>query len=110
VRRDDERGRVAADTLDLGLELHAVVTVQRAVGKREVLARGGAERLRRRARFTRARLDVAARAELAARQVRDHDSLAARILVQEHRLFPRAVARVLNGGWRLDGRRFIDAD
>lgn len=39
-----------------------------------------------------------------------HDSLAARILVQEHRLFPRAVARVLNGGWHLDGRRFIDAD
>ena len=29
---------------------------------------------------------------------------------REHRLFPRAVARVLNGGWRLDGRRFIDAD
>lgn len=38
-----------------------------------------------------------------------HDSLAARILVQEHRLFPRAVSRVLDGGWRLDGRRFVEA-
>jgi phosphoribosylglycinamide formyltransferase-1 len=37
------------------------------------------------------------------------DALAARILVQEHRLFPRAVSRVLAGGWRLDGRRFVDA-
>lgn len=37
------------------------------------------------------------------------DALAARILVQEHRLFPRAVSRVLAGGWRLDGRRFVEA-
>lgn len=37
------------------------------------------------------------------------ESLAARILVEEHRLFPRAVARVLDGAWRLDGRRFVDA-
>lgn len=37
------------------------------------------------------------------------ESLAARILVEEHRLFPRAVAQVLDGGWRLDGRRFVDA-
>lgn len=37
------------------------------------------------------------------------ESLAARILVEEHRLFPRAVAKVLDGGWRLDGRRFVDA-
>lgn len=36
------------------------------------------------------------------------DTLAARILVEEHRLLPQAVARVLAGGWRLDGRRFID--
>ena len=34
-------------------------------------------------------------------------SLAARILVEEHRLLPEAVACVLDGGWRLDGRRFI---
>jgi len=37
------------------------------------------------------------------------DALAARILVQEHRLFPRAVSRVLAGGWRVDGRRFVEA-
>lgn len=37
------------------------------------------------------------------------ESLAARILVEEHRLLPAAVALVLAGGWRLDGRRFVDA-
>ncbi len=37
------------------------------------------------------------------------ESLAARILVEEHRLLPEAVARVLAGGWRIDGRRFVDA-
>ena len=37
------------------------------------------------------------------------DTLAARILVEEHRLFPRAVGRVLDGGWRIDGRRFVEA-
>lgn len=37
------------------------------------------------------------------------DSLASRILVEEHRIFPAALARVLAGGWHLDGRRFISA-
>lgn len=37
------------------------------------------------------------------------ESLAARILVEEHRLLPDAVACILSGRWRLDGRRFIDA-
>jgi len=37
------------------------------------------------------------------------ETLAARILVEEHRLLPAAVARVLAGGWRIDGRRFVDA-
>lgn len=37
------------------------------------------------------------------------ETLAARILIEEHRLFPAAVARVLGGGWRVDGRRFLDA-
>ncbi len=36
-------------------------------------------------------------------------TLSARILVEEHRIYPEAIARVLDGGWRLDGRRFIDA-
>ena len=35
------------------------------------------------------------------------DSLSARILVEEHRLFPDAIRIVLAGGWRIDGRRFL---
>ncbi|MEO5894286.1 MAG: phosphoribosylglycinamide formyltransferase [Vicinamibacterales bacterium] len=34
------------------------------------------------------------------------DSLAARILAVEHRLYPEAVRQVLAGGWRIAGRRF----
>ncbi len=37
----------------------------------------------------------------------DEGTLAARILVEEHRLYPRAVAQVLSGHFRLEGRRFI---
>jgi phosphoribosylglycinamide formyltransferase-1 len=33
------------------------------------------------------------------------DTLSARVLVQEHRIYPAAIARVLAGGWRIDGRR-----
>ena len=33
------------------------------------------------------------------------DTLSARILVEEHRVYPAAIARVLAGGWRIDGRR-----
>jgi len=33
------------------------------------------------------------------------ETLAARILVEEHRLYPAAIARVLRGHWRLEGRR-----
>jgi phosphoribosylglycinamide formyltransferase-1 len=35
------------------------------------------------------------------------DSLSARILVQEHRLYPEAVRILLGTTWRLDGRRFL---
>jgi phosphoribosylglycinamide formyltransferase 1 len=35
------------------------------------------------------------------------ETLAARILVEEHRLYPEAVGLVLRGGWRVEGRRFI---
>jgi phosphoribosylglycinamide formyltransferase-1 len=35
------------------------------------------------------------------------DTLSARILVAEHRLYPEAIQRVLDGGWRIDGRRVI---
>ncbi len=34
------------------------------------------------------------------------ETLAARILVEEHRIYPDAVRRILDGAWRLDGRRF----
>ena len=42
--------------------------------------------------------------------VRDQDTpdtLAARILVEEHRIYPQAVGVILDGGWRIDGRRFV---
>ncbi len=35
------------------------------------------------------------------------ETLSARILEVEHRLYPEAVQRVLRGGWRLDGRRVV---
>ena len=35
------------------------------------------------------------------------DTLAARILVEEHRTFPEAVQLVLDGNWRIDGRRLV---
>ena len=34
------------------------------------------------------------------------ESLAARILVEEHRLYPEAIRLVLSGRWRIEGRRF----
>jgi phosphoribosylglycinamide formyltransferase-1 len=36
-----------------------------------------------------------------------HDSLAERILAEEHRAYPEAVRMVLDGGWRIEGRRFV---
>lgn len=35
------------------------------------------------------------------------DTLSARILEVEHRLYPAAIERVLAGGWRIDGRRVV---
>jgi phosphoribosylglycinamide formyltransferase 1 len=37
----------------------------------------------------------------------DVESLSARILVEEHRIYALAVSRVLAGGWRIEGRRFV---
>jgi phosphoribosylglycinamide formyltransferase 1 len=42
--------------------------------------------------------------------VRDDDtveSLSARILTEEHRIYPEAIGIVLAGGWRIEGRRFV---
>jgi phosphoribosylglycinamide formyltransferase-1 len=35
------------------------------------------------------------------------ESLAQRILLEEHRIYPEAIGTILDGGWRLDGRRFV---
>ena len=35
------------------------------------------------------------------------ETLAERILVEEHRAYPEAIAYVLDGGWRIDGRRVV---
>jgi len=36
------------------------------------------------------------------------ESLAARILVEEHRIYPEAIRILLNGAWRIEGRRFVE--
>src|SRR5436190_4371856 len=35
------------------------------------------------------------------------DTLAARILIEEHKLYPDAIRTMLDGGWRVEGRRFV---
>ena len=35
------------------------------------------------------------------------DTLAARILIEEHRIYPEAIRLVLDGGWDIVGRRFV---
>jgi phosphoribosylglycinamide formyltransferase-1 len=37
------------------------------------------------------------------------ETLSARILVEEHRLYPQAIRLVLAGGWSVQGRRFMPA-
>jgi phosphoribosylglycinamide formyltransferase 1 len=34
-------------------------------------------------------------------------TLSARVLVEEHRIYPEAIRLVLEGGWRIDGRRLV---
>ncbi|PYR58396.1 MAG: phosphoribosylglycinamide formyltransferase [Acidobacteria bacterium] len=46
----------------------------------------------------------------AAVPVRDDDTpetLAARILIEEHRIYAEAVKTILDGGWTIEGRRFV---
>jgi phosphoribosylglycinamide formyltransferase-1 len=47
---------------------------------------------------------------VAVRDDDDPDKLSARILDEEHRLYPRAIQIVLDGGWRIQGRRFVKSD
>jgi phosphoribosylglycinamide formyltransferase 1 len=35
------------------------------------------------------------------------DTLSARLLIEEHRLYPAAIQRVLDGGWIIQGRRLV---
>ena len=45
--------------------------------------------------------------------VHHHDTpatLTDRILDEEHKIYPRAVGIVLDGGWRVEGRRFVQAE
>ena len=35
------------------------------------------------------------------------DTLSARILEQEHRIYPEAIQRILDGGWKIVGRRVV---
>ncbi len=60
--------------------------------------------------FVDAGLDSGPIVAQAAVPVRDEDTeetLAERILSEEHRIYPEAIQKVLDGGWRLDGRRVI---
>jgi phosphoribosylglycinamide formyltransferase-1 len=62
--------------------------------------------------FVTAELDAGPIVMQAAVPVEDDDTeerLSARILVEEHRLYPAALAKVLAGGWRIDGRRVVRA-
>jgi phosphoribosylglycinamide formyltransferase 1 len=46
----------------------------------------------------------------AAVEVKDTDTvetLSARILEEEHRIYPAAIAMVLSGGWRVQGQRVV---
>jgi phosphoribosylglycinamide formyltransferase 1 len=35
------------------------------------------------------------------------ESLSARILIEEHRIYPEAIRMAISGDWKLDGRRFL---
>jgi phosphoribosylglycinamide formyltransferase-1 len=37
------------------------------------------------------------------------ETLSARILIEEHRIYPEAIRLLLAGGWRVEGRRFVRA-
>ena len=60
--------------------------------------------------FVTAELDAGPIVLQAAVRVEDADTaetLSARILVEEHRIYPEAIARIVGGGWRIDGRRVV---
>jgi phosphoribosylglycinamide formyltransferase-1 len=50
---------------------------------------------------------IVAQAPVPVRDTDTVESLSARILAVEHRLYPQAVDRILRGGWRVEGRRVV---
>jgi phosphoribosylglycinamide formyltransferase-1 len=59
-----------------------------------------------------AALDAGPIVAQAAVPVLDHDTvetLSARVLVEEHRLYPEAIQIVLDGRWLIEGRRFVSS-
>lgn len=61
--------------------------------------------------FVDAGLDTGPIVKQAAVEVKDNDdagSLAARILVEEHRIYSEAIALVLSGRYRIEGRRVVE--
>ena len=60
--------------------------------------------------FVTPELDAGPIIQQAAVPVREDDTcetLSARILVEEHRVYPEAIQRIIAGGWRVDGRRVV---
>jgi phosphoribosylglycinamide formyltransferase 1 len=60
--------------------------------------------------FVTPELDAGPIIQQAAVPVRDDDTretLSTRILVEEHRIYPEAIQKVIEGGWRLEGRRVL---
>lgn len=60
--------------------------------------------------FVTPELDAGPIIQQAAVPVRDDDTvgtLSARILMEEHRVYPEAIQRVIEGGWRVEGRRVV---
>jgi phosphoribosylglycinamide formyltransferase-1 len=50
---------------------------------------------------------IVAQAAVAVRDDDTEDTLSARILLEEHRIYPEAIGRILDGGWTIQGRRLI---
>ncbi|MEO6223373.1 MAG: phosphoribosylglycinamide formyltransferase [Vicinamibacterales bacterium] len=60
--------------------------------------------------FVTPELDAGPIIQQAAVPVRDDDTcetLSARILAEEHRVYPEAIQRIIDGDWRVDGRRVV---
>jgi phosphoribosylglycinamide formyltransferase-1 len=52
---------------------------------------------------------IVMQAAVAVRSADTVETLSARVLVEEHRLYPQAIRLVLAGGWSVEGRRFVPA-